>query len=101
MWRSYIGVSRVTSANCLLKAQPFAPMLSRHGPLIGPTLMMQYLWGDIDDAAVRQAWKRNEDGKNKVNVDLKTAAWECGCCGKEKTAEHYTRVSCQELHRAV
>ena len=88
MWRSYICVSRVTSANGLLLAQPFAPMLFRQGPLIGPTLMMQYLRGDIDDAAVRQAWKRNEDGKNKVEVGLKTAAWECGCCEKEKTAEH-------------
>ena len=53
MWRSYIGVSRVTSANGLLLAQPFAPMLFRQGPLIGPTLMKQYFRGDIDDAAVR------------------------------------------------
>ena len=34
-------------------------------------------------------------------MDLKTAAWECGCCGEEKTAEHYIRVSGQELHWAV
>ena len=71
------------------------------GPLIEPTLMMQYLRGDIDDAAVRQAWKRNEDGKKKVNVDLKTAAWECGCCGEGKAAEHYSRVGGHEVRPAV
>ena len=33
MWRSYIGVPRVTSANGLLLAQPFAPMFfSDKGP---------------------------------------------------------------------
>ncbi len=85
MWRSYLGVSRGTAADGILLAQPVAPVFFRQGPLVGPTLMMQYLRGDIDDAAVRQAWKRNEDGKNKMGVDLKTAAWECGCGGEEKS----------------
>ena len=41
-WKSYIGISRLTTADGLLIAQPFAPMLFRQGPLLGPTLLMKF-----------------------------------------------------------
>ena len=43
----YIAVSRVTSAEGLIIAQPFAPALFRQGPAPYPTLLLQVLKGKM------------------------------------------------------
>ena len=44
---SYIALSRVTSAEGLIIAQPFAPTLFRQGPAPYPTLLLQVLKGEV------------------------------------------------------
>ena len=87
-WKAYIGLSRLTSADGLLVAQPFAPMLFRQGPLLGPTLLMQFQRGEISVEQVCAAWKQSTKRK-KNSFAFKDVKWPCGRCGVEKKAEHF------------
>ena len=69
-WKAYIGISRLTSANGLLLAQPFAPMLFRQGPLAGPTLLMQFLRGELDEKQLEEAWKKEVNREEFGRGDL-------------------------------
>ena len=64
-WKAYIGISRLTSADGLLVAQPFAPMLFRQGPLPGPTLIMQFQRGELDEDQLEKAFGGKVAGKKK------------------------------------
>ena len=87
-WKAYIGLSRLTSADGLLVAQPFAPMLFRQGPLLGPTLLMQFQRGEISVEQVVAAWKQATRRKVTSNA-FKDVKWPCGRCGVEKKAEYF------------
>ena len=54
-WKAYIGLTRLTSADGLLIAQPFAPMFFRQGPLLGPTLLMQFLRNELTEKDLAKA----------------------------------------------
>ena len=64
MLRAYIIRSRVRAVDQLLLVQPYSPMLFAQGTLPGPALLLQAQKGELDEKALRTAWK---------NVDAKEA----------------------------
>ena len=97
MWKAYINISRVEKADGLLIAQPFAPMLFRQGPLPGPTLLMEFLRGNLKEEDLQRAWEEWDAKKATEDLHMKFVQWRCGLCGIEKTSEHYTRVGTERF----
>ncbi len=84
MLKGYCILSRVQSADGLLIAQPYAPMLFRQGPLPGPHLLMEVLRGNLPGTELEAAWKRAESERAKLKTDLKSMKWACAACKKGK-----------------
>ena len=52
--------SRIRTADQLLIIQPYSPALFAQGTLPGPSLLLQAQKGELDEQALRQAWKAAE-----------------------------------------
>ena len=87
-WKAYIGISRLTSADGLLLAQPFAPMLFRQGLLPGPTLLMRFQRGELNEDQLEKEWEK-VTSKKRHSMAFKDVRWPCGRCGKEKLGKEY------------
>ena len=70
MLKSYITLSRVRTAETLLVAQPFSPMVFRQGLLPGPHLLMEFWRGCLSMKQVQEAWSRAEQKENKQKSNL-------------------------------
>ena len=86
--KNNIGIARVTSADGVLLAQPFAPMLFRQGPHKGPTLLMRFLRGELNEDQLEKEWDKVA-AKKRGSMAFKDVRWPCGRCGKEKLAKDY------------
>jgi hypothetical protein len=95
--KSNIGIARMTAADGLLLAQPFAPMLFRQGPQQGPTLLMQFLRGELNEEALEKAWEKGTTHKRK-SMAFKDVRWPCGRCGKDRLAKDYVPAK-QDVRR--
>ena len=80
-WKAYIGISRSTSADGLLLAQPFAPMLFRQGLLPGPTLQLRFQRGELNEDQLEKEWEKVTSRK-RHSMAFKDVRWPCGRCGK-------------------
>ena len=89
--KSNIGIARMTAADGLLLAQPFAPMLFRQGPQQGPTLLMQFLRGELDEEALEKELEKKIATKRR-SMAFKDVRWPCGRCGRDRLAEDYVHV---------
>ena len=53
---AYMSLSRVSHIDDLFLTQPFAPQLFEQGDLPGPSILLGFLTGKLDAAAVQKAW---------------------------------------------
>ena len=77
--RGYIALSRVTSADSLLIAQPFNPLLFQMGPQSLPTLLCDVLQGKVRHETLED--KCEEATRTiKETKHLKDQRWKCWTC---------------------
>ena len=77
--RGYIALSRVTSADSLLLAQPFNPQLFRLGPQAFPSLLFEVLQGKVPFDKLEQRCQEATRA-SKRSPKLKDELWECRLC---------------------
>ena len=80
--RGYIALSRVTSADNMLLARSFNPMLFRLGPQPFPSLLFRALNGEFDDmpeTAFVQLCSTTEKATKNKNL-MKDVLWKCSVC---------------------
>ena len=80
--RGYIALSRVTSADGLLIAQPFSPLLFRMGPQAWPSLLFAVLQGKVS-ASEMQAKCDQAAAMSKATVKMKDQEWKVGSAGRK------------------
>ena len=77
--RGYIALSRVKSADGLLIAQPFSPVLFRMGSPPWPTLLFDVLHGRVPRKELPT--KCQETARtDKATAKIKECAWQCHLC---------------------
>ena len=82
--RGYIALSRVTSASCVLVAQPFNPLLFRQGPQPFPSLLFDTMMGKVTDKDLMLRCEKAEE-ESKQTKFLADAVWRCGTFQQEGT----------------
>ena len=89
--RGYIALSRVTSADGLLIAQPFSPLLFRMGPQAWASLLFAVLQGRVP-LSERLARCEQAALESKATLKMKDQEWECGICREKKYWSDYFPV---------
>jgi hypothetical protein len=90
--RGYIALSRVTSADALLIAQPFNPLLFRSGKQSFPALLFDVLMGRVPLAELKLKCEEAV-AESKTTGALKDSRWECACCEQSFHWTGYYRVT--------
>ena len=85
----YIALSRVTSAEGLVIAQPFAPTLFRQGPAPYPTLLLQVLKGGVSQLELEEKLKEIEN--TTPEKLLKNISFKCGACAEHLAVSKFIR----------
>ena len=85
----YIALSRVTDAEGLIIAQPFAPTLFQQGPAPYPTLLLEVLKGKVSQLELEARLEEIE--ATRTTKLLKDSLYHCGCCDKELYASSFIR----------
>ena len=88
--RGYIALSRVTSADSLLVAQTFNPLLFRLGPQSFPSLLFKVLQGQVPLEELKDACQ-NAATESKRSQMLKDESWKCRYCSKQLDWQSYMR----------
>ena len=79
--RGYIALSRVTTVDSLLIAQPFSPLLFQMGPQPWPNLLFKVLMGQVPLQDLVPACAE-ADRENKRTAKMKEKWWQCFGCQK-------------------
>ena len=90
--RGYIGLSRVTTADSLLIAQPFNPLLFRMGAQPYPTLLFNVLRNKIKDENLKEECLR-ANSQTKQTKFLKDEKWQCWDCKQYITWNGFFRTT--------
>ena len=63
-------------------------MLFRQGLLPGPTLLMRFQRGELNEDQLEKEWEK-VTSKKRPSMAFKDVRWPCGRCGKEKLGKEY------------
>ena len=86
----YIALSRATSAEGVIIAQPFSALLFRQGPAPYPTLLLQVLKGQVAQHELAEKLEGIETAD--TGKLLKNLLFQCGKCGEELPCIKFVRL---------
>ena len=93
MMMGFMRISRVQKADDLMIVQAFPPLLFNLGPQPGPTLLLQFLRGEVKETELEDRWAQIEEDKRNRKTLWKDALWTCSQCKVPKGVQEYNRIA--------